>query len=140
MINYTIYEGQTGEVITTGIAQKESDVVNLLSDTQQYLLEKSYFNQYIENGIIVNMPLRPEGEYIFDYSKKEWVFDVETAIKKALYKRDQLLLDGPDRISPMWWSSMTPEEQQAWIDYRQALLDITEQPNYPQEIVWPTKP
>jgi Phage tail assembly chaperone protein len=140
VINYTIYEGQTGEITITGVAQKESDIVNLLSGTQQYLLEKSYFNQYIENDIIVNMPLKPEGEYIFDYSKKEWVFDIETATKKALYKRDQLLAEGPDRISPVWWSSMTTEEQKAWTDYRQALLDITEQPNYPQEIVWPTKP
>jgi Phage tail assembly chaperone protein len=140
VINYTIYEGQTGEITTTGIAQKESDVVNLLSGTQQYLLEKSYFNQYVENGTIVNMPLKPEGEYIFDYSKKEWVFDVENVTKKAIYKRDQLLAEGPDRISPLWWGSMSEQEQQAWTFYRQALLDITEQPDYPEFIVWPIKP
>lgn len=27
-----------------------------------------------------------------------------------------------------------------WVDYRQALRDITAQPNFPNEVVWPTKP
>jgi hypothetical protein len=35
---------------------------------------------------------------------------------------------------------MTQEQQQAWIDYRQALLDVPEQPGFPINVVWPSKP
>lgn len=38
------------------------------------------------------------------------------------------------------WESMTTEKQQEWKDYRQALLDITEQEGFPENVTWPTKP
>jgi Phage tail assembly chaperone protein len=98
----------------------------------------NYYDSNTKN--IIAMPTKPSNDYKFDYTTKQWIYDLQSVTLKALKKRDQLLADGPDRINPVWWSSMTTEEQQAWIDYRQALLDITEQLNYPQEIIWPTKP
>lgn len=38
------------------------------------------------------------------------------------------------------WAALTPEQQQAWADYRQALLDLPQQPGFPADVVWPTKP
>lgn len=38
------------------------------------------------------------------------------------------------------WASLTADQQQAWADYRQALLDITSQSGFPHDIVWPNKP
>jgi hypothetical protein len=35
---------------------------------------------------------------------------------------------------------LTVEQQQAWSDYRQQLRDITSQPGYPFNVVWPTPP
>lgn len=32
------------------------------------------------------------------------------------------------------------ETKSAWADYRQALRDITEQPGFPKNVVWPEKP
>ena len=43
-------------------------------------------------------------------------------------------------MSPIRWETMSPEEQQVWKDYRQALLDITEQPGWPWNITWPLHP
>jgi hypothetical protein len=55
--------------------------------------------------------------------------------------------------NPLRWADASAEQQQAWVDYRRALLDITEQ--YPSPvyvwneqkqgydetgIVWPEKP
>jgi Phage tail assembly chaperone protein len=89
---------------------------------------------------IVPMPPRPKGEYRFDYALKSWVFDTAGAAKKAYAKRDELLKNGPDRISPIWWSSMTAEQQAAWSQYRQALLDVPQQAGFPADINWPTSP
>jgi len=36
--------------------------------------------------------------------------------------------------------SDTPSPTQAWLDYRQALRDITEQAGFPQNFTWPEKP
>lgn len=45
------------------------------------------------------------------------------------------------RLSATDWrfrSDLTPS--QAWVDYCQALRDITAQEGFPQSIVWPTEP
>jgi Phage tail assembly chaperone protein len=137
--NYVVYN-QVGKITRILVIPSEDIEANLAPD-EKYIegVADMTFN-YVDNNSIVEMPVKPSGEYVFNYTIKQWEFDAITADFKAKQQRDRLLADGPDRISPMWWSSMTPEEQQAWADYRQALLDITEQPNYPQEIVWPTKP
>lgn len=42
--------------------------------------------------------------------------------------------------SAIRWSLMTNEEQEAWVLYRQALLDIPEQEGFPSNVIWPTTP
>lgn len=39
-----------------------------------------------------------------------------------------------------WWAVQDRTMSQAEIDYRQALRDITDQPTFPDSVVWPTKP
>ena len=38
------------------------------------------------------------------------------------------------------WAALTDDQQQAWADYRQALLDVPSQPNFPHSVDWPIKP
>lgn len=56
--------------------------------------------------------------------------------------RDYKLVNEVDPIvsNPLRWSELTIEQQQAWVDYRRALLDITEQSGFPHDVVWPQKP
>lgn len=56
--------------------------------------------------------------------------------------RDFILQGEVDPIvtNPLRWNNMSAEEQQQWSDYRQALLDITEQEGFPTNVTWPTKP
>ena len=140
MIFYTIFNLETGEIVISGTAQKEADVVSLLSDGQNYLLEQSGNQQYVNNGVIVNMPPKPSENYIFNYLNKTWVLDIKGAEINAIKTRDQLLASGPDRVNPMWWASMSTEEQAEASEYRQALLDITNQFGYPLDIEWPPLP
>jgi hypothetical protein len=37
-------------------------------------------------------------------------------------------------------TSMTKAERQAWMDYRQQLQEIPLNPDYPNEVRWPTRP
>lgn len=66
----------------------------------------------------------------------------EQAATQIRKKRDMILMTVVDPVvsNPLRWSDMTPTQQQVWIDYRRALLDITDQVGFPNTIVWPTKP
>lgn len=45
-----------------------------------------------------------------------------------------------NKIGIFEWQDMTPEKQQAWTEYRRALLDLPNQPGWPANITWPVKP
>lgn len=56
--------------------------------------------------------------------------------------RNGLLAKQVDRMvsNPLRWAELSADQQQAWTDYRRALLDITDQSGFPHDITWPTKP
>jgi len=56
--------------------------------------------------------------------------------------RDQLLETEVDPISSklLMWESKSDSEKALWRNYRQALLDITDQEGFPETVTWPTKP
>jgi hypothetical protein len=55
-------------------------------------------------------------------------------------RRERILRETVDRINGPWWEAMAEEQKAPWRAYRQALLDITEQPGYPFEVAWPARP
>jgi hypothetical protein len=56
-------------------------------------------------------------------------------------ERDSLLV-GVDAVAGniLRWAELTEEKQSAWATYRTDLLDVPQQPNFPAEVTWPTKP
>ena len=140
MKNFIIYDS-TGRVLRSGTCQDEyfaSQVQNSSEFIMEYFTTTNYI--YVDNGEVKPLPPQPLGFYKFDYQIKAWVPDTEMAAIEVQGRRRALLADGPDRISPIWWSAMSDSEKQAWTDYRQALLDITNQPNYPLDVIWPIVP
>lgn len=139
MKSFIVYESN-GRIIRTGSCI-DSDF-ELQAQQGEVILEgeATFGANYIENGTVQPMPKKPEGEYVFDYKTKSWSLDEESTIRAVYSKRDQLLKNGPDRINPMRWSAMSQEDQNAVADYRQALLDITNQSGYPTNIEWPEIP
>lgn len=66
-------------------------------------------------------------------------FDYSISIRA---ERDAKLSTEVDAIAgnALRWAALTAEQQQAWADYRQALLDVPSQSGFPHDVVWPTKP
>ena len=61
---------------------------------------------------------------------------IEELTQNARFMRDQLLAQSD-------WTQLPDVPQSvkdAWAPYRQALRDITQQPGFPTEVVWPTTP
>ena len=68
---------------------------------------------------------------------------VKAAIGPSIRRhRDNLLVTEVDPLvtNPLRWADLTSDQQAAWTQYRRALLDITAQTGFPNEVVWPTKP
>ena len=83
----------------------------------------------------------------------EWVFEAIIAPEEAVppvvtdedmvrAERNMKLMNEVDPIvsNPLRWAELTSEQQAQYPIYRRALLDITEQAGWPNEVVWPTKP
>ena len=64
------------------------------------------------------------------------------AAKQIRKQRDSILTTVVDPLvsNPMRWGDLTAEQQQAWADYRRALLDVPQQSGFPTDVAWPTRP
>ena len=67
--------------------------------------------------------------------------DAQAAVD-VRYTRDITLANEVDPLvtNPLRWADLSTAQQDAWTAYRRALLDITDQAGFPQNIVWPSKP
>lgn len=138
-MNYTIYNQTTGQI--SRIVQ--TDEIELQLGENELYLEGSYNDDayYIADGEPVGMPAKPDSPYAeFDYTTKEWVLNSNLAIIDVLAKRRKLLInsDWTDTLSAK--TRLGDELYNQWQTYRQSLRDITDQPGYPFEVVWPTVP
>jgi len=70
----------------------------------------------------------------------EYIPPLEEQEMMARLKRDELLRKNVDSLNLIRWELLTEEQKQAWIDYRQALLDVPQQEGFPTKINWPEIP
>src|SRR5699024_8461040 len=64
-----------------------------------------------------------------------------SAEEQARWKRDGLLYELDAIVSnPLRWNEFTEAEQQELALYRQALLDVPQQPGFPEDVEWPELP
>lgn len=56
------------------------------------------------------------------------------------HRRDVYLQLSDLYVLPDKWEYLNADEKAAWRDYRQALRDIPQQPEFPDTLVWPQPP
>jgi hypothetical protein len=129
---YTVFRKTTGQIAWIASSVEEPK----LPDEFGFIIgEADGVTQYVKNGVLVALPLRPSPYHEFDFTKFEW-FDPNPEPNFVLDSRNQML-------SATDWTQLpdVPESTRLkYIAYRQALRDITDQPGYPYDIVWPTPP
>ena len=64
------------------------------------------------------------------------------AAKRVRRQRDFILAIYVDPMvsNPLRWAALSADQQQAWADYRIALLDVPQQSGFPNDVVWPVQP
>jgi hypothetical protein len=120
---YTIYDPTSGKIISTVQSSDQQDI-DLTGKTS---IEGYYSpTQY---KIIDGHPVEITAAAA---STRDWA-------AAAREIRDQQLAH-VDRVNPIWYASLTAEQQTELAQYRQALLDVPQQESFPGNISWPTKP
>ena len=137
-MKYTIYSSETGKIEKSVVVP--SHMIDMQYDPEfQGVLEGSFDDSafYVESGQPVAMPTKPSPHHIFDYTTKQWVDPrtPETEWPLVRDKRNRLLTASD-------WTQLPDvplATKEAWSVYRQALRDVTLQPD-PFNIVWPAPP
>lgn len=133
---YIIYKKLTGKII--GSSNNPDQTLDISEDLIESTENDDLFSHYVENGFIKKIPPNPYKFGVFDYINKIWVIDTESILNEVLNKRNQLLTETDWMIYRAFETgTIVP---QAWLDYRQALRDITQQSGYPENVIWPTPP
>lgn len=142
---YTAYNPIDGEIISTFISDEECLVYNTPSGANVAEGEYYALDGYFVAGQFTRYTFhqqqaksnRPPGRYIWDNAQMVWVDlrTIDEALAITRSRRDRLL--GACDWTQLPDVPLTTKE--AWATYRQALRDITQQPD-PLNIVWPTPP
>jgi hypothetical protein len=97
-------------------------------------------HRVVDNAFLPYPP-KPESYFVWDWSSNQWVDPrtTETQWPIVRQKRNQLLQqsDWTDTASAL--ARLGQELYNQWQTYRQALRDVTDQPD-PFNITWPTPP
>jgi hypothetical protein len=80
-----------------------------------------------------------EGEIGDFWNGNGWL-SYEEWCEKQRGRRNKYIAIHIDTINAIRWEGMSQQEKDDWSSYRQALLDIPQQEDFPRNIVWPTKP
>ena len=75
-----------------------------------------------------------ENNYNFFFNEREGV------IRKQCNQNRNFLLTKIDLINPIRWESFTEEQKNTLRNYRQDLLDVPQQKDFPNNIIWPILP
>jgi hypothetical protein len=127
-----VTEGQCKQVFCCD----EKDIPLIEAGTELYEVEGlcDASDLYLSGGSLLRKPPRPPLSR-WDSDLLAWVFDADLARQEILDRRRRLLASSD-------WTQLpdVPLATKAiWAIYRQALRDITDQPD-PFNIVWPTPP
>lgn len=97
------------------------------NDNESMIDAKKLYNDILEAGNII------------DVSEEEIRQNLEYRIRD---RRNILLVSNVDSVicNPLRWKSLTEKQKKEYEIYRQALLDITDQKDFPYNVVWPEEP
>jgi hypothetical protein len=123
--------------------EKHLDNQKVAYEKQGFGLIEGTFNcrvQKLDLGtmeVVDHTAAKPNPTDTWDDTRQVWVgiVEVENTLRT---KRDKLLAETD-------WVTLKSLEQgqpvgKVWKDYRQALRDLTTQPGFPSNVVWPSKP
>lgn len=103
-------------------------------------------NDFVPYKQGIELAPQHDGEIGWVWGENEWILPfvpeptLEQRAELVREKRNGFLRRHIDIMNGIRWEALPEEKKQEYRDYRQALLDITDQAGFPDNVVWPTKP
>lgn len=135
MIEFCLVNSE-GRVVQKGVCADNDLSIQQIPSGLTLHQSSCDLGDYLEDGIFKKPVDRPGHDFDFDYVSKQWVAATDRLVHEARLRRNKLL-------SQSDWTQLPDvplATKEAWATYRQALRDITDQPGYPLNIVWPEPP
>lgn len=133
---FTAYSAATGKVLSSGTTY---DWAPLVKPGVLVLVGEEFVGGWIADDQHYPMPAKPNPYNVFNWTTKQWedprTIESEWGVVRT---RRSVLLTASDWVVVKATETAEPVPQ-AWQDYRQALRDVTLQPD-PFNISWPTQP
>ena len=80
-----------------------------------------------------------EGEIGQFWNGNGWM-TYEEWCEKHRQRRNKYLTIHIDTMNAIRWNSLTQDQKDDWVQYREDLLNLPQQSDFPRIINWPTKP
>jgi hypothetical protein len=133
----TVYDKNTGQIMFTARRAEPTDITGTIEGN--YPNNRYYID--LATHLPVDIPPKPaDVDSVFNYGTKQWQIVPKVITEEEIRRERNHLLTDVDRVNPIWYNSLTSEQQAELTAYRQALLDITTQAGFPAAVVWPLKP
>lgn len=134
----SIFDMATGQILRV-VQCPDADVALQFDPASQDYIEGEYPDDqfYIVALEPVPIPPRPSLNHVFDYTTKQWVDPRTTETQWPVVRSQRNAL-----LSSSDWTQLPDvplDTKEAWAAYRQALRDVTLQPD-PFAISWPATP
>ena len=125
----------TGIIEGSGLIDDSTDMTQYISETSTVTETPPDNNLQIwQNNQWIDRPLQPNDNY--EWINGSWQLNLERAAISIRQQRDRLLAktdwtQGKDILEIV---------SQKYVEYRQQLRDITNQPSFPEQVTWPQPP
>lgn len=130
-----VVNNTTGVIEGSGLVGDDTDMTQHISENST-IVEISPRNdlQIWKNDSWIDRPTQPSENY--EWISGAWQLNRERAAVSIRQQRDRLLAktdwtQGRDILETV---------SQKYVEYRQKLRDITSQPGFPEQVIWPTPP
>jgi len=133
---YSTYDPVTGQILSTIYDSSDSQIpdnsiLGIYNDQSHYI--------DITNKIAIAKPIQPSDNHIWNFENKTWLLDTNKLSRSLRISRNKLL-KLIDQVNPIWYASLTVEQQTELAAYRTALLNVPQQTGFPTTVDWPIKP
>lgn len=137
---YTIYDNNSIKMVFSG----NEEIRDLNMSEGDFFIEGQFTDEYyyVKNGTIKELPEKPEYPCEFDSITESWIWQEDISWNDLREERNLLLEQNFDVVAmnPFRWNSLSLEQQEAYSNYRQALLDLPNNLEDPRNVIWPTPP
>jgi hypothetical protein len=138
MPTITITEVRNAQSLNTENTAFNVEINHPEYDWIPYTLSPDDTDMTVDNSVLLELIGSDFEAYVAPTQEE---LDAELAAGLREQRNQKLVMEvDPIAGNALRWAALTSADREAWADYREALLNITDQVGFPHDVIWPNKP